>query len=169
LKILVKLMLTPYTSTECIINLVGGIMSTSAEVRRTIGKAAKEAEIGVETIRFYERKGLIDQPERAAGFRQYSDQDIKKLRFVKKAKTLGFSLDEIKDLMELEVCSPKTKNVIKEKSQIKILEIQQKIADLEEILKSLKKFSHSCATGKKTSTKECGLLECFEHNWECCK
>ena len=143
-------------------------MSTSVEQRRTIGKAAKEADIGVETIRYYERKGLIEQPIKAAGFRHYSDQDIKKLRFVKKAKTLGFSLDEIKELMELEVCSSKTKSVIKEKSQNKIHEIQQKISDLEEILGTLKKFSRSCASGKKTSTKECGLLECFENNWECC-
>ena len=143
-------------------------MPNSETKCRTIGQAAKEAGVGVETIRFYEKKGLISQPKKVVGFRHYPDTEIKKLRFIKKAKTLGFSLEEIKDLMELRVCSAKTKDVIKEKALLKASEIQQKILDLEEILKSLNKFSKSCASGKKSSTKECGLLECFENDWECC-
>lgn len=141
---------------------------TVATQKMTIGSAAKMAGIGVETIRFYERKGLIQQPPKTSGFRHYSNSDIKILRFIRKAKTLGFSLDAIKGLLELEVCSEETRKVIWAKSQEKVQEIQQKISELEQILESLQKFSDGCASGKKTSTKNCGLLECFEKDWECC-
>lgn len=136
--------------------------------RWTIGSAAKAAGIGVETIRFYERKGLIKQPPKVSGFRYYSETDIKELKFVRKAKTLGFSLDAIKELLKLEVCSSETSKVIQARSKEKELEIKQKIAELEQILESLQRFSSACASGKKTSTKCCGLLDCFERDWECC-
>lgn len=134
----------------------------------TIGSAAKAAGVGVETIRFYERKGLINQPPKISGFRHYSDSDIKMLRFIRKAKTLGFSLETIKELLKLEVCSQETSKVIWTKSQEKVQEIKQKIFELEQILGSLERFSKACASGKKTSTKSCGLLDCFEKDWECC-
>jgi MerR family mercuric resistance operon transcriptional regulator len=143
-------------------------MTLASNSRMTIGSVAKEAGLGVETIRFYERKGLIAQPPKISGFRYYSDSDIKILRFIRKAKTLGFSLDAIKELLELEVCSEATSKVIRTKSLEKELEIKQKIAELEQILASLQKFSKACASGKKVSTKNCGLLECFENDWECC-
>ncbi len=65
----------------------------------TIGKVAKQAGIGVETIRFYERIGLLEEPPRnGSGYRQYSPEAVVKLRFIKKAKQLGFSLKEIEEL-----------------------------------------------------------------------
>lgn len=143
-------------------------MAHETKKARTIGAAAKEAGLGVETIRFYERKGLIAQPQKTDGYRTYSDHDIKMLRFIRKAKTLGFTLDAIKELMTLEVCSEQTSKVIHAKSQEKIREVQQKIAELEQILAALHQFSNSCASGKKTSAQNCGLLDCFENNWECC-
>ena len=136
--------------------------------KTTISKAAEASDTTIETIRFYERKGLIQKPKKGNGFLHYSDDEIKSLRFIKKAKTLGFTLQEIKELMDLEVCSKKTSKIIREKSNAKIEEIENRISDLTIILKTLKKFSKSCASGKKSSTKECGLLECFENNWECC-
>ena len=75
-------------------------MALEAKSRRTIGLAAKEAGLGVETVRFYERKGLIVQPPKISGFRHYSESDVKMLKFIRKAKTLGFSLDAIKELLE---------------------------------------------------------------------
>ena len=69
----------------------------------TIGKAAREAGVGVETIRFYERKGLIDQPlrPREGGFRIYPDHAVHRVRFIRKAQELGFSLSEVEDLLAL--------------------------------------------------------------------
>lgn len=143
-------------------------MALAEKSRMTIGAAAKQAGLGVETIRFYERKGLITQPPKVSGFRYYSETDIKVLIFIRKAKTLGFSLDAIKELLELEVCSEETSKVIRAKSQEKVREIKQKISELEDILKTLEKFQETCASGEKTSTKCCGLLDCFERDWECC-
>ena len=70
----------------------------------TIGKVAKQADIGIETIRFYEREGLIeDPPRRASGYRQYPSDTVDRVRFIKRAKELGFSLKEIKELLYLSV------------------------------------------------------------------
>ena len=67
----------------------------------TIGKVAKAAEVGVETIRFYERKGLIEQPVATGTYRIYPRSVVERIRFIKRAKELGFKLDEIKDLLAL--------------------------------------------------------------------
>lgn len=68
----------------------------------TIGKVARLAEVGVETIRFYEREGLIEEPSRGeSGYRQYPKETIQRLRFIKRAKDLGFTLREIKELLAL--------------------------------------------------------------------
>ena len=68
----------------------------------TIGKLASKANISVETIRYYQRRGLIEQPLKpAAGYRQYADESLQRLLFIRKAKTLGFSLDEIDNLLVL--------------------------------------------------------------------
>ena len=65
----------------------------------TIGALARSAEVGVETVRYYERRGLLEQPPRGAGYRQYSDDDLARLRFVRRAKELGFTLSEIRELL----------------------------------------------------------------------
>ena len=66
----------------------------------TIGQVARQAEVGVETVRFYERKGLLAEPPRkASGYRQYDDAAVNRIRFIKRAKELGFTLTEIKELM----------------------------------------------------------------------
>ena len=67
-------------------------------VRRTIGKLAKEAGVGVETVRFYERKGLIDQPLSAEGYRDYGDETLAAVRYIKIAQSMGFSLADVAKL-----------------------------------------------------------------------
>jgi|GEM_PF-193420 len=144
-------------------------MKATSSKPMTIGVLAKSAEVGVETVRFYERRGLLKQPiKEGSGFRHYSDSDIRKIRFIKRAQELGFTLEETRELLEMEVCSKATRPALQKKSQKKIDEIQQKIADLNEMLAALKKFSKSCGT-KNTSTQECGILDCFEKRWECCQ
>lgn len=133
----------------------------------TIGVLAKSANVGVETIRFYERKQIISQPAKTNGFRYYSDDDVKRIRLVKKLQEIGFSLDEIKDFLVFDTCCGATKQVIKQKSQQKIVEINQKISDLTAALQALEKFSNACGADNNPSL-ECELLECFENQWECC-
>ena len=68
----------------------------------TIGKLAKEVNIGVETVRYYQRKGLIDVPNKTEGYRKYSQEDLRRLKFIKEAQKAGFTLNEIKELLELD-------------------------------------------------------------------
>ena len=77
-------------------------MSARGFMKRTIGLLAKEVDVGIETIRFYEQKGLITQPQKpVSGYRIYPQNTVKKLLFIKRAKVLGFTLAEIKKLIQL--------------------------------------------------------------------
>ena len=132
----------------------------------TIGALAKAAEVGVETVRFYERKGIICQPPKTNGFRYYSSGDIKRIRLVKKLQGIGFKLEEVKAFLVLETCS-ENKRLIRQKSKEKIADINQQIADLRSAVKALEKFICSCGSDSNTSL-ECELLDCFDNEWECC-
>lgn len=97
----------------------------------TIGELAKEADIGVETIRFYERQGLITAPPRtASNYRIYPEEEISRLRFIKRAKMLGFTLNEIKDLLALSHDPQATRADIKDRTVAKIADVNRKIDDL---------------------------------------
>ena len=96
-------------------------------MRLTIGKLAKAAEVGVETIRFYERKGLLIQPEKVGGFRYYSSDLVTKIRFIKRSQQLGFTLSETKELLELSVQSTSQCKDILLKTEQKIREIDEKM------------------------------------------
>ncbi len=85
------------------------------EEKITIGILAKSAQVGVETVRFYERKGLLQQPKKTSTFREYSQTDVRKIRFIKRAQELGFTLDETKELLEMKVCSKNTRPHIQKK------------------------------------------------------
>ena len=130
----------------------------------TIGKVARRAEVGVETIRFYERKGLIDEPpRRESGYRQYPEETISRLRFIKRAKELGFTLREIKELMKLQVDSSSTatcdevRNLAKEK----ITDIRDKIRMLQGMEAALARLIGSCRN--RVVTSNCPILEALDH------
>lgn len=133
----------------------------------TIGKLAKQANVGVETIRFYERKGILTQPEKVNGFRHYAENDVKRVQLVKKLQEIGFTLTEIKEFLLFDTCCGESRAVVKRKSQEKMLEIQQKIVDLTTALKALEQFSASCGAENNTGDA-CELLTCFENEWACC-
>lgn len=127
-----------------------------------IGALAKSARVGVETVRFYERKGLLKKPpKKLVGFRQYSDEDSQKIRFIRRAQELGFTLKEIKELLALEQSPKATCGDVQKKAKAKIDEIQTKIRDLRRITKALEKFSSACES-KDISLRDCGLLKCVE-------
>jgi len=111
----------------------------------TIGELAKEADIGVETIRFYERQGLITAPPRtASNYRIYPEEEISRLRFIKRAKMLGFTLNEIKDLLALSHDPQATRADIKDRTVAKIADVNRKIDDLVRIKQALVHLTAEC-------------------------
>lgn len=134
----------------------------------TIGTLAKAAGVGVETVRFYHRKGLLEMPFRTSGFRKYSESDVRIIKFVKRVQGLGFSLKDAQDLLDLALCSRETRPFIAKTCHEKIDQIEQKIADLNRMVGMLHEFSLICGS-EVSNDSECRLLDCFENNWECCE
>ena len=133
----------------------------------TIGVLAKEAGVGVETIRFYQRKGLLKTPQRTSGFRKYTQADLGRIKFIKRVQGLGFTLNDAQSLLDINACSPETQPLLEQVCIEKMDEIEKKIADLNRILGELRQFHQSCGCESSNNT-ECRLLECFENDWECC-
>ncbi len=115
--------------------------------RLTIGAFAKVAGVNVETIRFYQRKGLLTTPARPyGGIRRYGDADVARVRFVKAAQRLGFSLDEIADLLRLEDgthCSE-----AREQAERKLADVSAKLADLSRIEHVLADLVQRCRAAR---------------------
>jgi len=127
----------------------------------TIGQVAKLASVGIETIRFYEREGLIDEPpRRESGYRHYPEDVVKRLLFIKRAKDLGFSLKEIADLLSLRVDPDSTCRDIKCRAEAKLADVDAKIKSLRLIKKALTQLAESCRGQGPTS--ECPILDSLE-------
>ncbi|MGA8660093.1 MAG: heavy metal-responsive transcriptional regulator [Chthoniobacterales bacterium] len=127
----------------------------------SIGKVARRAGIGVETIRFYEREGLLAAPVRKdSGYRLYPERVIGRIRFIRRAKELGFSLKEIKELLQLRRNSSSTCEDIREKAEAKIANVEAKIAMLNKMKQALTELSAACKGH--TSLGECPILEFLE-------
>ncbi len=123
-----------------------------------IGKVAEAAEVSVQTIRYYERIGILPEPDRSrSGYRQYSPEVVQRLRFIQNAQDLGFTLKEIKELLQLRVDDPDACDTVKVKATNKIRAIQQKIRRLQTIEQALDTLVHYCETEQ--STPECPILE----------
>lgn len=127
----------------------------------TIGKVARLADIGVETVRFYERQGLIQEPpRRESGYRQYPEETIQRLRFIKRAKELGFTLREIKELLALRIDPNTTCADVRRRAEAKINDIEEKIRLLSKMKKALTKLTMACSGRGPTS--QCPILEAME-------
>ena len=112
----------------------------------TIAAAAKRARVGVETVRFYEKEGLLDPPARnAAGYRQYTAEDVRRLSFVRRAKELGFTLREIKELIALTQSRQATAGEAKSLALAKLTELRERIRDLRRIERALSQLTHECS------------------------
>lgn len=127
----------------------------------TIGELAEKAGVGVETIRFYERKKLIERPRRpASGFRRYGEEVPRRIRFIRHAQELGFSLREIHELLALRV-DPRTSCAqVKQKAVAKISEVEQKLESLGRIREALVRITRSCAGEGPTSA--CPILDALD-------
>jgi MerR family transcriptional regulator, copper efflux regulator len=111
----------------------------------TIGQVAQKAGIGIETIRFYERKGLIDEPPRKeSGYRLYNADVVDRLAFIQQAKTLGFTLAEIQELLSLKISPETTSREIKMIAEAKLVDIEAKIKILKRMQRALKKLVGQC-------------------------
>jgi Hg(II)-responsive transcriptional regulator len=109
------------------------------------GEFAKRAGVNVETLRFYERRGLLPMPPRqASGYREYPPGDVRRIRFIKRAQELGFSLGEIRDLLSLRVQRGTTAAEVRSRAEAKLGDIRRKIADLRAIERALKKLTDAC-------------------------
>lgn len=127
----------------------------------TVGLLAKETGINVETVRYYEAIGLMPNPKRSSsGYRLYSDEDIKRLKFIKNAQYLGFTLKEIRELLFLRVDDETTCGDVKRIAMMKIDEVDKKISELEKIRASLESLANKCHSGEPKS--ECPILENLE-------
>ncbi|MCP4176748.1 MAG: heavy metal-responsive transcriptional regulator [bacterium] len=112
----------------------------------TIGQVSKETGLGIETIRFYERKKLIkDPPRRESGYRDYPEETVDQLNFIKNAKELGFTLKEIKELLDLNSKAWTTAGDIKDKAEKKVEEIEHKLKMLTNIRDTLNKLIEECS------------------------
>jgi len=132
----------------------------------TIGKLAQMAGVGVETVRFYQRKELLREPEATGSVRTYNEEDAQRIIFIKKAQELGFTLAEVKELLELNTKPRVTCGTVKKKTLDKIAEINQKISNLQKIKLSLEKLSCACDS-KQDNYKQYKVQECFAIGLNC--
>lgn len=124
----------------------------------TTGEVARKANVGLETIRFYEREGLIESPARhPSGYRAYPPETVARVRFIRTAKDLGFSLKEIRELLSLRVDPVRSCEEMRTISESKITDIDERIRALQRIRRTLRKLVVACE--KKEPTSECPILE----------
>ena len=111
----------------------------------SIGQVAKQSNVSVETIRYYEKEGLIEEPERKeSGYRQYKGEAIARLSFIQQAKELGFSLKEIGELLSIKSDANTVCSDVKQLAQDKLDDVECKIKILQRMRKSLKKLVDAC-------------------------
>jgi MerR family transcriptional regulator, copper efflux regulator len=119
----------------------------------TIGRVANAAGVSIDTIRFYERQGLVAMPQRSfSGYRNYSDDVLERLRFIGDAKRLGFTLKEIKELLSLGVKSTMECGPVTRKAEAKLIEMNQEIGRLQRLRLTLRKMIEDCG-GECTPSK----------------
>ena len=127
----------------------------------TIGKLAARGGVNIQTVRYYERRGLIPKPKRSlAGYRLYDEEAIKRLGFVRKAQLLGFSLHEIDELLALRMQPGTSCADIRQKANQKIAAVDEKLSELSRIRTALVKLAGACRGRGPTS--ECPILEALD-------
>ena len=126
-----------------------------------IGELADASGVGVETVRFYEREGLLPEPPRTgAGYRVYDAAAVRRVRFILRAKALGFTLAETKELLELRVTDPAACGDVEATARSKIADVEARIRELERIRIVLGDLVRACARNEQTG--ECPILDALE-------
>ena len=128
----------------------------------TIGKVAEQTQVNAQTIRYYERQGLLETPPRTeGGFRLYTAETVQRIHFIRRAKELGFTLREIRELLALKVNPDRHCAEVCAKAEEKIAEVDQKIEELTRIRDVLTGLLSDCAK-RRSGVAECAVLEGIE-------
>lgn len=121
----------------------------SAQQTLKIGDVARQAELSIDAVRFYEREGLLGRVRRSsAGQRQYDDETVRRLAFVRRATALGFSLADVKGLLTLRVSARMPCDRVRERALAKLTDIERRIAELQEMRDALARLAGSCESGQ---------------------
>ncbi|WP_333571189.1 MerR family transcriptional regulator [Sphingomonas sp.] len=127
----------------------------------TIGKLAEAGGVGVETVRYYQRRGLLPTPARRAGpdagVRRYGEDQVRRLRFIRSAQAAGFTLEEIGELLELDATDDRAR--ARELARARIVALDGKIAELVQAREGLARLARECGSG---SAGPCPILTAFE-------
>jgi Hg(II)-responsive transcriptional regulator len=125
----------------------------------TIGDLARRAGVNVQTVRYYERRGLLAEPSRTpAGYRTYAEDALERLRFIRRAQELGFTLAEIEELLVLRLDPHTTAATVKARAEGKLEDVERRIHDLERIKRALSHLVRRCHGGH-GPVGDCPLLE----------
>jgi MerR family mercuric resistance operon transcriptional regulator len=129
----------------------------------TIAGLAREGDVGVETVRYYQRRGLLETPDRpsgagiAGGVRRYGGQDVRRLRFIRSAQAAGFTLEQISELLALDATDDRAR--ARELASERIAALDEKIVDLERVRASLRRLAQECGSG---ASGPCPILTAFD-------
>lgn len=124
----------------------------------TIAKLALAGGVGVETVRYYQRRGLMDEPDRPpGGVRRYDQQDVRRLRFIRQAQSAGFTLIEIAELLHLDAVDDRAR--ARELAQARIAALELRIAEMERARDALFRLSTECGSGR---AGPCPILKAFD-------
>lgn len=126
-----------------------------------IGAVAKQAGVGVETVRFYERQGLIRQPaKRSQGYRAYPPEVLDQIRFIRQAQALGFTLEEVAALLALRANAGAKCTAVRARAIAKLADVDEKLEQLQRIREALEKFVASCPG--KAPLRACTIMQALE-------
>ncbi len=131
----------------------------------TIGEVATRSRVNIQTVRYYERRGLLPTPRRStAGYRQYPEDVVPRIRFIKRAQELGFTLEEIAELLALRVLQGEACHEVSHRASAKVALVRQKLRELENLKRVLEGLVEACE--RRAPTAECPILEALEEPLE---
>jgi MerR family mercuric resistance operon transcriptional regulator len=133
------------------------MVQSQAAQSLTIGKLAVAAGVGVETVRYYQRRGLLETPTRDREIRRYGSNDLHRLRFIRQAQAAGFTLEEIKELLDLDASEDRTR--VRELANGRVGALDEKIAELQKARDALRRLARECGSG---SGGPCPILASFD-------
>jgi MerR family mercuric resistance operon transcriptional regulator len=134
------------------------MVRNQAKISDTIGGLAKAAGVGVETVRYYQRRGLLPEPPRPPGeVRRYGDSDLKHLRFIRSAQAAGFTLNEIAELLDLDASDDRAR--ARELAQARVAALDMKIEEMREARNALAALATACAQKRGGA---CPILSAFD-------
>lgn len=126
-----------------------------------IGQVAEQGGVNLQTIRYYEREGLLPEPPRLqSGYRMFPDATVRRVHFIKRAQELGFTLAEIKELLALRIDGKRNRSEVRTLAEAKISDIEQKIRTLKRMKRALSELTERCSGCGPSS--ECPILESID-------